>query len=70
MKTERAEPCNQWLASTLHTAFEKTAEWEVESRMSVNPLLTRGVRLSVKPDAVLRDVMRQFLSAAAPAGNG
>lgn len=61
------EPTNQWPAEVLRMGFNETVRWEIERRSALNVEM-RGVKLSIRPDAVWRDVVKNFNAACAPAG--
>lgn len=65
----QAEPANQWDAGGLRLALQRYADMEIVRRSSINAQIGRGIKLSVKPEIVAKDIMRGWLDAAAPAGN-
>lgn len=63
------ENANQWVAEQLRPALRMAAEHEVQRRSALNVHLVRGLKLSVRQEAVERDIMRNWLDAAVQAGN-
>lgn len=61
---------NQWPGEWMHAAFVYAAHEETLRRAAVNQEIIGGVKLSTRPDAVLRDIQRAWLGAVAVAGCG
>ncbi len=59
---------NQWHDEWLHEAFGHAAYIETLRRTAINQQIVGGIRLSVRPEAVLRDIQRTWLDAMVPAG--
>ncbi len=59
---------NQWPSECLLRAMDYATIVESARRADINSTIVGGIRLSVRPDAVLRDIQRACLGACAPAG--
>ena len=59
---------NQWTSDHLMGALVLAAAEEIMRRAEINSMMTGGVKLSVRYEAVLRDLTRAWLGACAPAG--
>lgn len=59
---------NQWPVSWINETFELAAIEETLRRALINQEIVGGIKLSVRPEAVLRDIQRTWLGYAVPAG--
>lgn len=59
---------NQWPVGWMRAAFEQATIEETLRRALINQDIIGGIKLSVRPEAVLRDIQRTWLGYAVPAG--
>ena len=62
------EPSNQWPVDLFNGAVQSTVIFETERRLVLQEHCPELPRLSTRQDAIERDVMRNWLSFAYPAG--
>ena len=65
-----AETCpeNQWSSAVILNAIEYAANIEFNRRIDMAGM-SEGLRLSTRPEAVMRDITLRFLAGMQPAGN-